>query len=458
MDPMKPGIDWAAVDARIAERLDGWMDELASLCRQPSVSARHEGIEDCARLVAGMLERRGFSVELTAAGGNPVVLARATGRNSDRTLLCYNHYDVQPPEPLEQWVTGPFEPSIRDGALYARGAKDDKGDFLARLAALDALRDVTGDLPCRVIFLVEGEEEIGSPNLPAWVDAHLEELRADASIWEEGGVDSAGHPLLALGARGLLYVELSVQALAHDAHSGGANLVPSAAWRLVWALATLKDREERVLIPGFYDGVRSPTEAEERLLDRLPSEEEALKRDFGLSRLLLGRTGSMVPRAPWEPTCNIAGIGSGYQGPGSKTIVPALATAKVDFRLVPGQDPHDIAGKLRTHLDSHGFQDVSFEILGAERPGLTSAEEPFVRLAAETGLEVYGKPARLVPLNGGTTPKYLFTERGVPVVAPGVGYPGSRVHSPNEHVRLRDFELAARHLARLIGGFGAAGP
>ncbi len=443
-----------AIDRYIGEHVSEWMAELTALCAVPSVSARHEGIDECAALVAELIRRRGFDARVEPSDGHPVVLAHAGGARSDRTMLLYNHYDVQPPEPLELWDSPPFAAEVRDGRIYARGSKDDKGELVARLAALDALWAVDGRLPCRLTWLVEGEEEVGSPSLPEFVRRHQDELGAGAAIWEEGGIDSEGRPLVALGARGLLYVELHVRALTRDGHSGGANLLPNAAWRLVWALATLKDRDERVLVPGFYDAVRPISERQRTLLEALPSQEEAYRESFGLDRLLRDRTGFDVSAAPFEPTCNIAGLTSGYQGPGSKTIVPAVASAKVDFRLVPDQDPFDIAGKLRRHLDAGGFSDVEIEILGPERPGLTDPDAGVVRLCVETAEEVYGRRALVTPLMGGTTPMYLFTERGVPVVAPGVGFGSSNLaHSPNENMRLADFENAARHLARLLARF-----
>jgi acetylornithine deacetylase/succinyl-diaminopimelate desuccinylase-like protein len=193
------------------------------------------------------------------------------------------------------------------------------------------------------------------------------------------------------------------------------------------------------------------------MLAKLPSDEEAVKEVFGLDRLLLDRTGPQVPRAPFEPTCNVAGIGGGYQGPGAKTVIPARATAKLDFRLVPDQDPTDILEKLRRHLDKQGFQDVQIGELGSERPSMVDPEAPLVALCASTAEAVYGLAARVYPLMGGTTPMYLFTENGVPVIAPGVGYHDNRAHSPNEHVRIQDFERAARHIARVARRFGEAG-
>ena len=446
--------DFAAIDAYIDDHLRRWIGELRELCAIPSVSARHEAILPCAELVSRMLERRGFASQVTPTegGGHPVVLAHAAGANRSRTLLFYNHYDVQPPEPLELWDSPPFQLSERDGSVYARGSKDDKGEFVCRLAALDAVRAVTGSYPCDITWLAEGEEEIGSPHLPDWVEKHERELKADAAVWEEGGIEVDETPIVRLGARGLLYVELTVKTLSRDAHSGQANLLPNAAWRLTWALASLKGADERILIPGFYDAVRPPTPREEELLRAAPKGAADVMEEFGLDGLLGGVTD--VNRAYFTPTANIAGIGAGYQGEGSKTVIPATAMAKLDFRLVPDQDPLDIHDKLRHHLDAGGFGDVKIEVLGAERPGITDPDEPVVKLVAEIGAEIYGKQPRITPLTGGTTPMYLFTERGVPVVAPGVGWGAmNRAHSPNEFMRLVDFERAARHLARFAVRF-----
>lgn len=448
--------DLESLDSYIHDHVQDWMTELAPLCAIPSVSARHEGIVECADLVAKMLSRRDFSAEvLPTDGGHPVVLAHATGSNSDRNLLFYNHYDVQPPEPLELWLSPPFELTERDGSVHARGAKDDKGEFVCRLAALDAVRAVRGSYPCNITWLAEGEEEIGSVHLPAWVAKHEDRLRVDAAVWEEGGIEADGTPIVRLGARGLLYVELSTETLSRDAHSGNANLLPNAAWRLTWALATLKAADEQILIPGFYDQVRQPSKRQEELLRAIPKGALDIRNEFGLESLLGGVTD--VHRAYFSPTCNIAGMGAGYQGEGSKTVIPARAVAKLDFRLVPDQDPHDIRDKLRWHLDAKGFADVNILVLGAERPGVTDPDAAIVRLTTEIGAEIYGKPAQVSPLTGGTTPMYLFTERGVPVVAPGVGWGAkNRAHSPNEFMRLQDFEQATRHIARLAMRFGEA--
>jgi acetylornithine deacetylase/succinyl-diaminopimelate desuccinylase-like protein len=447
----------AQIDAFLEAGVDGYIAETARLCAVPSVSA-HGGpaMAACADLVAAMLTEHGFEAQQFATPGNPIVVGHAAGE-SERTLLCYNHYDVQPAEPLELWTAPPFAPEVRDGALYARGAKDDKGEFVARLAAVDVVRAAHGGtLPCGVLFVVEGEEEIGSPHVAQFVREHRDLLRSHGSIWEEGGIDADGRSVISIGKRGILYVELAVETLRRDAHSGGASVLPNAAWRLVRALNTLKDAQERILIPGFYSDALPPSALDEELLAALPSDEDQARVDFGVETFLNGVTGADYKRAVFNPTCNIAGITTGYQGAGMKTVIPARATAKIDFRLVPDQDPDDIFAKLRRHLDGGGFSDVEVTRLGAMWPAKSPADDPLVDLAARTGEEVYGLPTRLIPLTGGSSPVYAFAgPLGIPVVTAGVGYPDSRTHAPDEHVRLDHFLQASRHIARILDGFAA---
>jgi acetylornithine deacetylase/succinyl-diaminopimelate desuccinylase-like protein len=442
------------IDAFLRAKLEDYITETAELCAQPSVSAKGEGMAECANLVAEILERHGFETWQFETPGNPIVVGRATGR-SERTLLCYNHYDVQPAEPLELWTSPPFEPEVRDGALYARGAKDDKGEFMARLAAVDAVRAAHGgELPCGVTFVVEGEEEIASPHIAEFVREHLDLLKSHGSIWEEGGIDNEGRPENSLGRRGVLSVELRAQTLARDAHSGTAHLLPNAAWRLLRALAGLKGPDERILIPGFYDQALPPSQLDLDLLAARPSDEAVMRSEFGVKEFVRGATGEEFKRAVFEPTCNIAGIWSGYQGPGMKTVIPSVATAKVDFRLVPDQDPEDIFEKLRRHLDEQGYGDVETKWLGAMWPSKGPGDDPLVTLTTRAGEEVYGKPGVVVPMTGGSSPVYAFARPlGITVVTAGVGYPGSRTHAPDEHVRLDHFLNAARHIARILDGF-----
>lgn len=448
--------DTAIIDSYLKENLNKYIDETARLCTQPSVSARSEGTKDCAKLVAQVLREHGFEVQSfdTPDNGNPIIVGKARGKSA-RTMLCYNHYDVQPPEPLDLWITPPYQPTVRDGALYARGSKDDKGELVARLAAVDALRALYGgELPVGVTFVVEGEEEIGSPHIAQFVQEHKELLKSDCAIWEEGGIDSEGRPVISLGRRGVLGVELEVKTIARDAHSGSAHILPSAAWRIIWALATLKGTDEKIRIPGFYDAVKPPSASDLKVIAERPSDEERTKKDFEIKEFLRGVTGDAFKGAVFQPTCNIQGITTGYQGAGNKTVIPALATAKLDFRLVPDQDPKDIFEKLKKHLASEGFGDVQVKWNGAMWPSRQDLNDPVVKLHARTGKQVYGMDAVMIPMGGGSSPVYAFAgPLKIPVISPGVGYDGSRTHSPNENLRLQDFYNAARHIARILDEF-----
>ncbi len=449
---------WQKIDTHIEENLDYWMAQLARLVGQPSVSAQHLGIDECAALVAAMLQEQGFATEIMPSDGNPVVYGEGNGRNP-QTLLFYLHYDVQPPEPLDLWDSDPWTLTERDGKVYGRGISDDKGHIICRLAALAAVREAMGgELPCHVKFVIEGEEEVGSPSMPAFVEQHKEKLAANACIWEFGGVDYDGRPEQALGMRGICYVELSVQTANQDAHSGlGGSIFPNAAWRLVWALNTLKDTDERILIPGFYDNVQPPSEWDLALLDALPDESNKLKETFGLTGYLRGLTGGLEWKktAVFDPTCTICGLTAGYQGPGTKTVLPAQASAKADFRLVPDQSPEEIVEKLRAHLDAQGFSDVEINFLGGGRPAKVDPDDPFVQLTNETAVSVYGVEPSVYPIIGGSGPNYPFIHvLGLPLVAAGIGYPGTQAHAPNENMRLDQFILGTKHTARIIERFG----
>jgi acetylornithine deacetylase/succinyl-diaminopimelate desuccinylase-like protein len=447
---------YAQLDHYIAAHMGEWVSELSMLCSQPSVSAQGWGMAECARLTAEMLRRRGFDTQVMETTGHPVVFGEATGR-SDRTMLFYNHYDVQPPEPLELWNSPPFEPALRDGKLYARGVSDDKGHIVCRLAALDALAAITGGYPCRVKFLIEGEEEVSSPSLPFFIETHAGLLSADACLWEFGGVNEQGAPVQSAGLRGICYVELRAQTGTLDAHSGlGGSIFPNAAWRLTWALNTLKGPDERIRIPGFYDNVRPPSARDLELLDQLPDESAQWLAQYGLRGFLGGLTGGLElkRRAIFEPTCTICGLTAGYQGDGAKTVLPALARAKVDFRLVPDQTPAEVVERLRAHLDREGFGDIEVVFIGGEAPGRTDPDDPFLRLVADTAQGIYDFPMLTEPMNGGSGPNHAFIEHlHVPIAMAGVGYPGSQAHAPNENVRLDLLEAGIRHTARILMRF-----
>ncbi|HET6443850.1 MAG TPA: M20/M25/M40 family metallo-hydrolase [candidate division Zixibacteria bacterium] len=445
------------IDSYLSRELDKYIDETSRLCAQPSISATGEGIDACAVLVSDMLQERAIRVQRFETPGNPIIVGWLEGV-SERTLLFYNHYDVQPPEPLELWTAPPFEPVIRDGAFYARGAADDKGEFVSRLAALDAVRSAhEGELPCGVLFVVEGEEEVGSPTIAEFVRNNKDILRCHGGIWEFGGVDLNDRPQLTLGYRGILTVEITVETMVMDAHSGGAHMLPSAAWRLVRLLERLKGKDERIQIEGFYSGAAPPSSIDLELLHALPDNESWIREHLGVKEFVSGLSGKALKEAVFNPTCNIQGIGSGYLGEGMKTIVPASAMAKIDFRLVPGQDPEDIFDKLKTQLGVWGYGDVEVKPIAMMWPAKVDPDDPLVRLTVSTAEEVYNRTSLIDPLTGGSSPVYAMANPlgGIPIVAAGINYPGGRVHAPDEHFRIADFLTGSRHVARILDGFAS---
>lgn len=446
-----------SIDDHIDQNLEKHIATLGELCAFPSISAQNQEMDKCASYVADRLEEIGVRAQILESKGAPVVYGEAAGR-SDKTLLFYLHYDVQPAEPLELWDTPPFELNRVGDRLYARGIVDDKGHIVARLAAVAAVLHAFGEFPCNIKFIVEGEEEIGSPNLASFVYEHRDLLAADGCIWEFGGVDFEEKPVQTLGMRGIFYVELSVRTANRDVHSGlGGSIFPNAAWRLVWALNSLKGSDERIRIRGFYDNVRPASERDLALLSAMPDNAANLKEMYGLDSFIRGLEGGLEFRraAVFEPTCTICGLDSGYQGSGSKTVQPAEARAKVDFRIVPDQTPEEILSKLRSHLDEQGFSDVIITTHGATRPSKIDPDHPLVLLSNQAAAQAYGKPPIVQPMTGGSGPNFLFAEYlGLPIVTAGVGYPGNNIHAPNEHIRIGDFVRGARHTAYIIEAFG----
>ncbi len=374
--------------------------------------------------------------------GAPDALLGRIG-SGPRTVLVYDHYDVQPVDPIELWDSQPFEPEIRDGRFYARGSADNKGDLVARLAALDLYRVLYGNLPVQVKFLIEGEEETGSKSFEAMAARYADELAADGCIWEGMGIDHVGRPELVFGAKGLAYVELTYRGLAEDQHSSLAVVAPSPVWHLVEALATLRAPDGKVLIDGFYDDVEAPTEADLDMLEKLPFEEEEERTRLGVDTFVGNVTGTeLLRRYYFEPTCNIAGIVAGFTVPGaSKTVLPKEAMAKLDFRLVPNQAPDDVVAKLRKHLDDRGFADIQINRFSNEHPVRSPADTLIARAALEAAAEGFEKEAAVSPMMIGTGPMYPVAHTlGIPTVSPaGVHRPDSNIHAPNENCRVDDF-------------------
>ena len=353
----------------IAKNSDTYLQWLKDACSIPSMAGERDGLAAMDEWLEERFEELGTTVErLQVESGPPALLAELGSGN--RTLLVYDHYDVQPVDPIELWDSPPFEPTIRDGVFYARGAADNKGDLVARLAGLHAYKEVHGDLPVAVKFLVEGEEESGSKSFERIVSHYRHMLEADGCVWEGLGIDHGGRPELVFGVKGLAYVELNYIGLADDQHSSTAVIAPSPVWHMVEALATLRDPNGRVLIDGFYDDVVPPSDDDLKMLMELPFDEKAERARLGVDAFVGEATGEELKRRYFfEPTCNIAGIVAGYIVPGaSKTVLPRQVMAKLDMRLVPEQDPDDVVAKLRKHLADRGFGDIDVTTFSMEHP------------------------------------------------------------------------------------------
>lgn len=441
----------------IEARAETFVHDLQRLCRQPSISAQDVGLEECAALLAAQMQAKGIPARLEpVAGAPPLVVATIPGASS-RTLLLYDHYDVQPTDPLDEWTSDPFAAEVRDGRMYARGAVDTKGNVMARIAAVEAWLRVRGRLPLTVKFLIEGEEETGSVHLGGALAARPALAQADACIWESGSKDRRDILNIYLGVKGICYVEVEVAGANRDLHSSAAATIPNPAWWLVWALATLKGPDEQVRIPGFYDDVIPPSAAEMAQLERIAStrDDEEIRRDLGIPGYLKGLTGvPLLRRRLFEPTCTICGITTGYQGPGSKTVLPRRASAKIDFRLVPDQRAEDILQKLRDHLRRQAFGEFTVRAYGLEEPWKTPFDAPIVDVVAETAEDVYGEPPIILPTMAATGPMHVVCGQfGTPAVGTGIGHAHANVHGPDENIRLDDYLQGIKHIALILDRF-----
>ena len=448
-------------ERRVEESKDTLLEELKEFLRMPSISARDDddgGFRTCAEWVAGKLRDAGADTRIMETDRHPVVYAEIG--DGDRTLLSYGHYDVQPPDPLNLWESDPFEPTVRDGSLYARGVADDKGDVLARIQALRLHVEEHGPLPFKLKFLIEGEEEVGSPNLAPFVRANLSLLAADACLWEGSMKDEAGRPRIECGTKGMAYVELRATGASHDLHSMYGGVAPNPVWRLVQALRTIKDENGEITLDGFEELIEPTSEEELEAIEKIPFDDDALRNLWGVEALDRNLTGAAALREYLlRPTANIAGIQAGYTGPGSKTIVPSEAFVKMDFRLVVGQSPGPVLGLLRAHLDRRGFHDVEVVDLHGVEAAKTPVDSPVVRTAVAAWEDLGRDDAIVFPTIGGSGPTSLFaTELGIPTIMTGnVANAGSRIHSPNESVRLDDYFEAVGYFARFFERFGREG-
>jgi acetylornithine deacetylase/succinyl-diaminopimelate desuccinylase-like protein len=450
-------ISTSAVDQYIERNSRRFIDELKELCSFPSISNHgKDAIEPARDWIADRLSRYTDRVETLDAGGMPALYAEVRGAGR-RKLLLYEHYDVQPVDPIDLWDSAPFEPVEKDGRIIARGVADDKADVMARIHALETLKAL-GELPVTLRFLVEGEEEIGSKTFERMAHEHAGKLAADGCLWESGSsFDDAGRPQIQFGCRGLLYVQLRVKTLDFDQHSGWASIYPSAAMYMIGALASLRDQDMNIKIDGFYDKVVKPTEADRRMMAKIDPEVDKRKKLVGFDHLVRDpRPEEVIEQMLFTPTCNIAGVTTGYQGPGSKTVLPAEATAKLDFRLIPNQDPADVAAQLRKHLDSHGFDRVEIDWSDGEKPARSDPDSAVGKTMIDCVRELHGEPV-LWPFMPATGPMHpVVADLGIPTVLPvGVGRPDNRIHAPNENIHAADYVNAVRLMCRVWERFGA---
>jgi acetylornithine deacetylase/succinyl-diaminopimelate desuccinylase-like protein len=432
---------------------DQFLDELKAYLRQPSIAAQNTGIREMAELTRQRLEARGFAVRILPTGGHPVVFGELG--EGPKTLLIYDHYDVQPPEPLELWDSPPFEPTVRDGNLYARGVADNKGDQMCRMQAIEAWLATRGPLPCKIKWVIEGEEEIGSPNLEAFALAHADLLKADGCLWECGGRNELDQFSLWLGLKGIAYFELRLKLMETDAHSGNAPMLPNAAWRLVWALSSLKSPDDRITLDGYWEHVRTPDDVELNMVDHLPFDAHKIKSVYGVKHFINDMDASQAKRAFYfNPTLTICGLESGYTGQGSKTVLPKDARVKLDFRLVPDLTPDLVYDLLRHHLDRRGFTDIEIVRFAGEHTASSSASAGIVQAAIRASRTIYGTDPVIYPRMPGSGPMYpLSNMLGIPSVLAGITHTDSRAHAPNEHIRLQEYWLGQKFMGELIKEF-----
>ena len=450
-------ISTSAVDAYIEKNSRRFVEELKELCTFPSISNHgREAVGPAREWLAGRLARFTDRVETFDEGGMPALYAEVAG-GGRRKLLLYQHYDVQPIDPIELWTSAPFEPAEKDGRIFARGVADDKADVMARIHAVEAMKSM-GELPVTLRFLVEGEEEIGSKTFEMIAHKHADKLHADGCLWESGtSFDDAGRATLQFGCRGLVYVTLRVKLLDFDQHSGFGSIYPSAAMYLVGALASLRDQDMNIKIEGFYDRVVAPTEGDRRMMATIDPEVEKRRSLVGFDHLVREpKAERVIEQMLFLPTCNIAGITTGYQGPGSKTVLPAEATAKLDFRLVPDQDPDEIRELLRKHLDRHGFDKIEILAGEGEKPARSDPGSAVAQSVIECVRDLYGEPV-LWPFMPATGPMHpVVSDLGIPTVLPvGVGRPDNRIHAPNENIHAADYINTIRLMCRVWERFGA---
>jgi acetylornithine deacetylase/succinyl-diaminopimelate desuccinylase-like protein len=439
------------------------LDELKDFLRIPSVSTLPEHKQDvdrAAQFVADGLKQAGLeNVEIIPTAKHPLVYADWLHAPGKPTVLCYGHYDVQPPDPLDLWHTPPFEPTERDGNLYARGSSDDKGQMWMHVKAVEALRAVNGTLPLNLKFLIEGEEEIGGVSVAKYVEENREKLKADVALVSDTALYAEGIPTLCIGLRGLVYTEIEASGPVRDLHSGlYGGAAPNAVFGLVELLAKLKDANGHIKIPGIYDDVQPPAPAEKQSWESLPfSEKELLEKEVG-STQLTGEPGFSVLERVWaRPTLEVHGIAGGFTGAGAKTVIPAKATAKVSIRLVPNQDPERVIAAYREFVKQNTPAGIQTEVrvLSGGPAGMVNPDHPAIQVAAKAFTDILNRPTVFIR-SGGSIPIVGDFARHlhIPTILMGFGLPDDGLHSPNEKYKIDNYYIGIMTIAHFLEQYG----
>jgi len=443
------------LDAYFAEHREEHLNELKEFLRIPSISSlsEHKGdIQNAAQWLANAFDKLNLeNISITQTAGHPVVYADWLHAEGKPTILFYGHYDVQPVDPLNLWESEPFDPTIRDNKLFARGASDDKGQVFMHLKMIEALFATTGTLPVNVKFIYEGEEEIGSPNLPAFVEEHKEKLAADLILISDTGLYGPGKPAVCYGLRGLTGIQIDVRGAKGDLHSGlyGGG-VQNAIHALAEILASFRDEHGTIQVEGFYDKVLPLTEEEREAYRALGFDEESVKDEVGVKELF-GEAGYSYLERTWaRPTLEVNGVFGGFSGEGIKTVLPAEAGAKITCRLVPNQEPEEIVALLKAHVEKHKPTGVEVAISEFDkgRPFLTPFDHPFIQAAGRSYEKVYKVPTAYTRGGGSIPIVAAFDEiLELPVVLMGFGLSSENFHAPNEHFHLENFDKGLRVLS-----------
>jgi acetylornithine deacetylase/succinyl-diaminopimelate desuccinylase-like protein len=446
----------------VDQRRDELLHRLIAYASQPSVSATGEGVAEAAELARRACEGAGLPARVLPTGGSPVVLGVGPQLPGRPTVLVYGHYDVQPPDPVEAWLSPPFRPTLRNGRLYGRGTGDNKGQHLAQILGMEALRARGGELPCNVKVLLDGEEEVGSPNLPAFVDGHREELAADLAIWSDGPVHESGRWCLVFGVRGIVTFELRARGANRPLHSGNwGGVAPNPLWTLVHLLASMKNERGEITVEGLHDGVRPLEAAELEVIERLPVDLDRVMAGLGLEQLDQPVERGFYERLVAWPTFTINGLHGGYGGPGSQTILPNEAVAKCDVRLVPDQRADDVLAKIHAHVERHA-PEVELVAGGSMEPSRTPVDSPWTEPIRRAMTVALGEEPLLVPPLGGSLPISVFTRQ---LGLPTFGVPFANVdqtnHAPNENLEVERFFAGIKTAASVIvhlGGMRGSAP